>query len=196
MPDRVLQLDSRDNVLIALTDLNQGEQIEFAGKAYALVSSVPAKHKFATQDLAAGADVIMYGVLVGKAAKPISRGERLTTSNVFHQASDFHEQSGQYRWEAPDVSRWKDRTFLGYARPDGQVGTRNYWLVVPLVFCENRNIGVLKQAFEEELGFAAPQIYRRQVAELARLYREGKLDAAVTGSSSGNGSEPQRSRLV
>jgi len=194
MPDRVLQLDARDNVLIALTDLNQGEQIEFAGAAYTLVSSVPAKHKFATQDLASGADVIMYGVLVGKAAKPIGRGERLTTSNVSHQASDFHEQSAQYRWQAPDISRWKGRTFLGYARPDGQAGTRNYWLVVPLVFCENRNIGVLKQAFEEELGFAPPQIYRRQVAELAKLYREGKLDAAGTGRSSGNGSEPQRSR--
>lgn len=195
MPDRVLQLDSRDNVLIALTDLNQGEQIEFAGKTYTLVSSVPAKHKFATQDLAAGDDVIMYGVLVGKAAKPIGRGEKLTTSNVFHQASDFREQSGQYRWEAPDISRWRDRTFLGYARPDGQVGTRNYWLVVPLVFCENRNIGVLKQAFEEELGFAAPQIYRRQVAQLATLYREGKLDVAGTGGSTGNGSEPPRSRV-
>ncbi len=195
MPDRVLQLDARDNVLIALTDLNQGEQIEFAGKTYTLVSSVPAKHKFATQDLAAGAHVIMYGVLVGKAAKPVGRGEKLTTSNVSHQASDFHEQSGQYRWEAPDISRWKDRTFLGYARPDGQVGTRNYWLVVPLVFCENRNIGVLKHAFEEELGFAAPQIYRRQVAELAKLYREGKLADAGTGSPSGNGSEPPRSRV-
>ena len=74
MPDRVLQLDSRDNVLIALTDLSQGEQIEFAGNTYTLVSSVPAKHKFATQDLAAGAAVIMYGVLVGKAAKPIQPG--------------------------------------------------------------------------------------------------------------------------
>jgi altronate hydrolase len=195
MPDRILQLDSRDNVLIALTDLSQGEQIEFAGNSYTLVSSVPAKHKFATEDLAAGADVIMYGVLVGKAAKPISRGERLTTSNVQHQASDFHEQSGQYRWQAPDISRWKERTFAGYARPDGQVGTRNYWLVVPLVFCENRNIGVLKQAFEEELGFAPPQIYRRQVAELAKRYREGKLDVAGDGSASGNGSEPQRSRV-
>ena len=75
MVDRILQLDSRDNVLIALTDLNQGEQIEFSGKNYILVSNVSAKHKFATQDLAMGAEVIMYGVLVGKAAKPISRGK-------------------------------------------------------------------------------------------------------------------------
>ena len=42
------------------------------------------------------------------------------------------------------------------------------------MFCENRNLGVLKQAFEEELGFALPQIYRRQVAEMVRLFREGK----------------------
>src|ERR1700676_3914176 len=195
MAHKVLQLDSKDNVLVALADLKQGEQIEFAGKTYTLVSHVPAKHKCATQDLAIGADVIMYGLLVGRAANPISQGQMLTTSNVQHQASDFHEQSGVYSWQAPDVSRWKDRTFLGYQRPDGQVGTRNYWLVVPLVFCENRNIGVLKQAFEEELGFAAPQIYRRQVAELAKLYREGKLEDAETHSPPGNGPDPQRSRV-
>src|ERR1700694_4032061 len=195
MAHKVLQLDSKDNVLVALADLKQGEQIEFSGKNYTLVSNVPAKHKFATQNLAVGADVIMYGVLVGKAAKPISQGQILTTSNVQHQASDFHEQSGAYSWEAPDVSRWKDRTFLGYQRPDGQVGTRNYWLVVPLVFCENRNIGVLKQAFEEELGFAPPQVYRRQVAEFARLYLEGRAEEIKTQAGKTNGSDPQRSRV-
>src|SRR5713226_6699914 len=195
MQARVLKLDSGDNVLIALTDLNQGQQIEFEGKIYTLVSNVPAKHKFATENLAVGDDVIMYGVLVGAAVKPIQRGERLTTSNLQHRASAFHEQSGEYRWVRPDTSRWQQRTFLGYHRSDGQVGTRNYWLVVPLVFCENRNIGVLKQAFEEELGFAASQVYRRQVAELANLYREGKLDDAAMRGLPGNGSDPQRSRV-
>ncbi|MGA9798913.1 MAG: altronate dehydratase family protein [Terriglobales bacterium] len=195
MAAKVLQLDPKDNVLVALTDLKQGEQIEFSGKSYTLLSNVPAKHKFATQELTVGAEVIMYGVLVGKVRKPVSRGQVLTTSNVQHQASDFHEQSGAYGWEAPDVSRWKDRTFLGYQRLDGQVGTRNYWLVVPLVFCENRNIGVLKQAFEEELGFAAPQIYRRQVAELAKLYRDGKLDSVQPNALPGNGADPTGSRL-
>ena len=79
------------------------------------------------------------------------------------------------------------RTFHGYARSDGQVGTRNYWLVVPLVFCENKNIQVLKQAFEEELGFAAPQVYRQQVAELARDIREGKIGNAVSTEDEGCG---------
>jgi altronate hydrolase len=174
--NKILQLDSKDNVLIALADLRQGELVRFQSQSCIVTSSIPAKHKFATEDLPAGADVIMYGVLVGKASKAIRRGEALSTTNVQHAAATFHEDGTEYRWQAPDVSRWTQRTFLGYQRSDGQVGTRNYWLVVPLVFCENRNIGVLKQAFEEELGFAAPQAYRRHVAELAKLYRDGQLD--------------------
>jgi altronate hydrolase len=172
----VLQLDPRDNVLIALTDLKAGERIEFGGQTYTVPNHVPAKHKFAMRGLGIGDDVTMYGVLVGRAVKPIPAGELLTTSNIQHQAAPFREQLREFHWSPPDVARWNDRTFLGYRRPDGQVGTRNYWLVVPLVFCENKNIQVLKQAFEEELGFATPQLYRRQVAELAKLYREDKAE--------------------
>src|SRR5882762_8394278 len=176
MQNEVLKLDSRDNVVIALTDLRQGQDVRVANTVYHLRSNVPAKQKFATDNLPVGAHVIMYGVLVGKAVKPVGQGELLSTSNVQHQATGFHEKSGEYSWNPPDVSQFRQRTFLGYHRPDGQVGTRNYWLVVPLVFCENKNINILKQAFEEELGFARPKIYRQQGAELVRLYQEGKLD--------------------
>jgi altronate hydrolase len=172
----VLQLDARDNVLIALTDLKAVEPVEFGPQIYTLRTDVPAKHKFAMQDLDTGDEVIMYGVLVGRAVKPIAAGELLTTGNIQHGAAPFHEPSVEYQWAPPDVSRRKHQTFLGYRRSDGQVGTRNYWLVVPLVFCENKNIQVLKQALEEELGFAAPQLYRQQVADLARVYREGGKD--------------------
>lgn len=175
MRSRVLQLDSRDNVLVALANLKRAESVEWNGQQHVLKSDVPAKHKFATADLAPGDGVVMYGVLVGQAVKPIAAGELLTVSNIRHQAASFHQQSELFRWAPPDVSRWSHTTFAGYQRSDGQIGTRNYWLVVPLVFCENKNIQVLKQAFEEEFGFAAPQLYRSQVAELARRYREGNL---------------------
>ena len=175
MRSRVLQLDSRDNVLVALVELKQGESVEGDGRQHVLKSDVRAKHKFATTDLAPGDRIVMYGVLVGQAVKPIAAGELLTLSNIRHQAASFHRQSKPFHWSPPNVLQWSRKTFAGYQRSDGQVGTRNYWLVVPLVFCENKNIQVLKQAFEEELGFAAPQLYRRQVAELAKLYREDKL---------------------
>jgi altronate hydrolase len=174
MLNSVLQLDPRDNVLVALVPLPKGQQIQFSGDTYILLSDIPAKQKFVTRDLGAGDQVIMYGGLVGTASEPIRRGDLLSTRNIRHAASDFHSSTETFRWAPPDVSAWRERTFLGYHRDDGQMGTRNYWLVIPLVFCENRNLAVLKQAFEEELGFALPQVYRRHVAELVRLYREGK----------------------
>lgn len=176
MENAVLKLDPRDNVLVALQNLHQGERVDFADHTYVLSTDVHAKHKFATEDLVAGSDLIMYGVLIGKARQPIRMGEALTPRNIMHEAAAYHEKSGEYKWTPPNVDRWRQRIFLGYHRADGQVGTRNYWLVVPLVFCENRNIDVLKQAFEEELGLAPPKIYRQQVADLVRLYREGAIN--------------------
>ncbi len=158
-------------------------------------SDVAAKHKFAAQDLNIGSDVVMYGVLVGKAVKPVARGELLSTGNVRHQATGFQEKASEYSWSPPDVSKFRQRTFLGYQRSDGQVGTRNYWLVVPLVFCENKNINILKQAFEEELGFAAPQVYRQQVAELASLYRDGQIEKIRSHAFSGLTARPRGSRF-
>lgn len=194
-PARVLRLDGRDNALVALTDLHKGEIVRLHGENYTLLSDVPAKHKFLAQDVAAGGDIIMYGLLVGKAVENLRRGELLTTRNIRHAAAAFHEADvAAPRWVPPDISSWENKRFLGFHRDDGQVGSRNYWLVLPLVFCENRNLGVLKQAFEEELGFAAPQIYRRQVAEMARLYREGKseeLKSVAFGELQRSGGAPK-----
>lgn len=186
---RVLRLASTDNVLVALTDLAKGETVASGDARYVLATDVRAKHKFATVALAPGDDVIMYGVLVGKATMPIAKGEAITTRNLHHEAAPFQEKTQEFQWTPPDISRWRARTFQGYQRADGQIGTRNYWLVVPLVFCENRNISVLKQAFEEELGFAAPQIYRQQVADLVHKYREGRTHQ-IQGHDSVPGDAP------
>ena len=175
MQSRVLKIDPRDNVLIALTELRQGEVVDFSGAKYELISDVPVKHKFVTSDLAQGDPVVMYGVVVGKTTESLRRGQALTTRNLRHDTSAVEEHVPDFHWVCPEVAKWRQRTFSGFLRPDGQIGTRNHWLVVPLVFCENRNITTLKQAFDEELGFAPPPVYRQQVAELAQLYREGKF---------------------
>src|SRR3984893_17490271 len=99
--------------------------------------------------------------------------------NISQDVGPYRDEKKPYEWRPPDVSRRQQRTLLRYHRPDGQVGTRNYWLVLPLVFCENRNLAVLKQAFQEELGFTAPQAYRRHVSELAELYRRGRTAEIV-----------------
>ena len=60
MNTRVLKLDPRDNVLVALSDLVRSETVEWAGSAQVLKSDVPAKHKLATVDLAVGDEIVMY----------------------------------------------------------------------------------------------------------------------------------------
>jgi altronate hydrolase len=171
--EKILRIDPRDNVLVALTGLPAGEPITFAGEQFIPPSDIPAKHKFAIRDLAAGEEVLMYGGVVGLIRQPIPRGGLLSTRNVQHDASGFGPKVGQYAWSAPDVAGWSSRTFDGYHRADGQVGTRNYWLVIPLVFCENRNVEALRDAFEEELGYGRPKLYRQQVRQLIAQHHQG-----------------------
>jgi altronate hydrolase len=178
---KVLQLDPRDNVLIALEDIREGETVTFGGKSWKLATAVPRKHKFVTENRGPGDPVLMYGVLVGRAREAISAGTALSVANLQHDSSTFTATRHPQPWTPPDVSAWSGKEFLGYHRADGQVGTRNYWLVVPLVFCENRNVATLRHAFEEELGYAAPSKYRRQVAQLARLHREGHGSPEIDG---------------
>ena len=172
----VLRISPVDNVAVGLMRLEKGDQVVLDGQSYNIQSRVPAKHKFALRDFNPGDGIVMYGVLVGQATAAIRKGEVLSVLNTKHQSAEFHEKSVSQTWNAPDVSRWKARTFLGYHRADCQVGTRNYWLVIPLVFCENRNIRALQEAFEKELGISPPETYRRHVADLVKLYREGKTD--------------------
>ncbi|MFC5411702.1 UxaA family hydrolase [Larkinella bovis] len=177
MQHKVLKVHPADNVIVALQNFQPGEQIDFEGQTYTLPVGVGIKHKFVTEDLNTGDSVIMYGVLVGKATQPIKRGEPITTFNLKHDSDEYGiEKKQPYSWQPPDVSAWQNRTFMGYHRADGMVGTANYWLVVPLVFCENRNILILKDAFERELGYAQSEIYREQVHELLQLYKAGEVD--------------------
>src|SRR5690242_16866837 len=163
---RLLRVDPGDNLAIALVPLPRGTQVVIDGQTIELATDIPAKHKFVVESRAVGDEVRMYGIIVGKATKPIAKGEVVSTLNVTHATSGFRAKSRSYSWTEPDVTRWRTRTFLGYHRNDGQVGTRNYWLVVPLVFCENRNILAMKEALEEELGFAPPLAYRQFVSKL------------------------------
>ncbi|RFS25127.1 altronate dehydratase [Chitinophaga silvatica] len=190
-----LQIHPDDNVLVALQDLPAGTNISFKGHEIQLKENIAAKHKFLINDVESGAPITMYGVLVGKSNQPIGKGASINTKNVIHDANAFHEKEGAIDWQAPDVSSWKNRTFMGYQRADGQVGTRNYWLVIPLVFCENRNVSVIKTAFEKGLGFAPAEVYNDQVHELVDLYKKGDLEAVRNYQAKELTSTNQRSSI-
>lgn len=183
MPETVLQLDPRDNVLVALATLNLGSKVQLGSASCMVTQTIPAKHKMALVDLEPGDIVYMYGMVVGEVVEAIPRGGLLTTRNIRHRAADYTAARQASAHEVPDASAWVGRTFMGFHRPDGQVGTRNYWIVLPLVFCENRNIENMREALEEELGYgSANGSYRRHVRELIQRHGNGPPGAEVAAA--------------
>lgn len=174
MKQKVMKIHPADNVLVALTDLALQDKVEYNGEEYTLVDRIPAKHKFVIKDMLPGDEIFMYGVLVGKAQTEIPKGGRITTSNVKHASSGFEVGERKTDWHKPDVSKFINRTFNGFHRADGKVGTANYWLIIPMVFCENRNIEVLREALVNELGYGRNQNTKIEVSKLVDLYKEGK----------------------
>ncbi|WDF68820.1 altronate dehydratase family protein [Sphingobacterium oryzagri] len=194
MASRILKIHPKDNVLVALQDLSKGEQIVFEGISYTLQDNIPAKHKFFMQDMAPATEIYMYGVLVGKAQSFIPQGGLMTTDNTKHAADPYAFRPYNYHWEAPDVSRFVDRTFNGYLRSDGRVGTANYWLFIPTVFCENRNLDVIKEALYDELGYSVTGKYRAFTHELLAAYQEGQ-DMANVSADEFSLATPKKNRV-
>ena len=156
------------------TGSKKGETVTFNGEGYVLEDTIGAKHKFFTVDMQPGDKVIMYGVLVGKAQTFIPRGGLMTTANVKHAADPYSYRGVKPDWHAPDVSRFQNRTFNGYHRSDGRVGTANYWLFIPTVFCENRNLDVIREAMHNELGYAVTDKYKRYTHQLVEALQQGE----------------------
>ncbi|MGY6523689.1 MAG: UxaA family hydrolase [Mongoliitalea sp.] len=180
MNHTVLKIHPKDNVLVALSDLSNQEAIEFEGKTIVLKQDIPAKHKFTIAPISTGGKIFMYGVVVGKAMTDLPEGQVITTQNVAHEASSFGKKTEISTWTPPSINRFEGRTFQGYHRKDGQVGTANYWVIIPLVFCENRNVEVIKDAFLEELGFAKQNPFKSLVKQMTDLYKSGDIGGIET----------------
>jgi len=174
MITRILKIHPNDNVLVALQDLAKGETVIHDGHEYTLQDDIQAKHKFFMQDMNVGDHIMMYGVLVGKAQHFILKGGLMDTENTKHASDPFEFRPYHYEWQAPDVSKFEGRTFNGYIRNDGRVGTANYWLFIPTVFCENRNLDVIREALHNELGYAVTDKYKTYAHHLVEAYKNGE----------------------
>lgn len=175
---KMLKVHPKDNVLVALTNLQKGDLIECTNGLICLKDNVKAKHKLVTHDLAIGAEIFMYGVVVGRAKKKILKGEAINTHNITHETEEYFvpEKNIQHDWNPPDTYKFLNHTFLGYHREDGKVGTENNWLVIPLVFCQNRNIEEIKKVMLESLGYLNVHKQTFDIQSLIDAYKYGKSE--------------------
>ncbi|MEJ2058281.1 MAG: UxaA family hydrolase, partial [Desulfofustis sp.] len=175
-----LQIDPDDNLIVALTDLIAGTVVEVAGESVELKEDIQAKHKFSLVGLEPGDLAVMYGVIVGRANQKIDAGTLITTKNLDHTTTEFKESDQPYHWQPPPPYESSPSEFMGYKRPDGKVGTANYWIFVPLVFCSNQELHELKKVLPPALGYAGASRYQHFTEKLVeQIKTTGRADAPV-----------------
>jgi len=178
-----LRIHPADDLIVALRPLKAGDHIQVDGTAHQLREDIGAKHKFAGRDFSEGEQVTMYGVTVGRTLAAISAGSLVHTHNLRHATDAFGGKQQEVKWTAPDASKWRTQSFAGFKRPQGRAGTANYWIVIPLVFCENRNLAFMREALQVELGYRKTGPYQSFARRLADWRKRGaphaELDALL-----------------
>ena len=144
VPDAI-RLNPADNIVIALRDLGSGSTVP--GVAAPLAGPVSRGHKIAARAVAQGENVIRYGQIIGVATRPIAAGEHIHTHNLGMGA---HEQDYAHATEVrPLPAPAEPRTFLGYHRADGGVGTRNYLGILTSVNCSGSVARFIAEGIEK-----------------------------------------------
>ena len=197
-PNKKLIIHPRDNIIVALTNLSKGDIIDLDVGTITLVSDVKAKHKFAVRNLTIGEEVYMYGVVVGKAKNKILQGEVITRQNIIHETEPYMvpKNAASKNWTSPNLTSFSKKHFLGYHREDSRVGTENNWLVIPLVFCQNRNIETLQTTMLKELGYENPSKKSFDISQLVEKYKSGASEEELLEVDlTTNNGHKQRNRI-
>ena len=155
----VLRVHPRDNVLVALRDLQPGETVRLPSDELVVKSVVPRGHKLAAGGIDAGAAVRKYGWPIGLATRDIASGEHVHTHNLA-TALRAHEDYVYTPAAIAALSGPGDsRTFLGYPRRNGRVGTRNEIWVLCTVGCVARTAARIAQLAGEKLKDRVDGVY-------------------------------------
>ena len=168
-----LQIDAADNLAVALSDLPAGHEVSFSGKKFTLRNQVPAKHKFTLRKIKKEEPFVMYGAKVGFAVRDVEAGEALAESHIRPgKSKELNWSANKYHWHGPDSPQYQ-KEWEGYPRENGSFGTRNHWLVIPLVFCENHHVELLRESLQDALGYRSQKKRSFDISELVTAVKSG-----------------------
>ena len=131
-PPRIVRLHSGDNVAVATSSLSPGDELSIKTQAFTSLGAIPAGHKVAVNEISSGDLILKYGNPIGRATRAIRPGDHVHVHNL----ADHHVVSSETTEVTPPVPPAPlRRTFEGYHRPGGAVGTRNYVMILSTVNC-------------------------------------------------------------
>lgn len=160
---RAIQINPADTVAVALQPLAAGEVIDLDGLTIQLTSDIPVGHKFALRNISQGENIIKYGDPIGHAIKNIQQGGLVDHGNVITNLERENQTQPSLTLHPstlnPHPSPFNpQKSFLGFPRPDGQVGIRNDIWVIPTVGCVNGICRQIVQRAQEQLSIFNNQL--------------------------------------
>lgn len=156
--DRMIKIHEKDNVAVALEELQPGEVLTCGTVKVTASQKIPFGHKIALTDLREGERVIKYGHPIGHATTDIHMGEHVHTHDLKTDLGElltyeYHPDEPLLESYAKAMADRSERAkFLGYERPDGRVGIRNEVWIVPTVGCVNMTVKRLEEEAAERFG--------------------------------------------
>jgi altronate hydrolase len=147
--DVAVVLNPQDDVAIAKTALSAGAVLEDEGRELVVRADIPAGHKLARRPVAEGAAVRRYGQVIGFATVAIARGDHVHTQNLSFRALEHAHAVGADVRPVALYSPEAMRSFDGYLRADGRVGTRNYVAILSTVNCSATVSQLVRQRFAD-----------------------------------------------
>jgi altronate hydrolase len=152
MPDEsfdqfALRLHPADEVAVLKRTVKAGTALMSAGLRLTAAATIPAGHKIAVQAVVNGAPVRRYGQIIGFASCDIAAGAHVHTHNLVCRDYERDYTLGMVQWPSPPA---EPRTFQGFPRPGGKVGTRNYIAIISTVNCSASVSKYIKERFHPE----------------------------------------------
>ena len=143
-----VRLRENDDVAAAAKPIPKGKRVQGEGWEVVAREPIALGHKIALKDVVEGMPVRKYGQIIGFASKKIDAGEWVHTHNL---RADLFERDYAFATERPETpARGEQRTFQGFLRPDGRVGTRNYVAVVSTVNCSASTSKYISERFRDQ----------------------------------------------
>lgn len=167
--DVALLLRPDDDVAVATRDVPAGTRLQTSSGTLVVSSAVGAGHKIAVRDVAAGGQVRKYGQSIGRATAPIAAGDHVHGHNLGMDETEREHEFGTARVALP-AATGSPRTFLGYHRQDGRVGTRNYIGVITSVNCSASSAKMIAEQFR---GLTALDAYPNVDGVMALTHQSG-----------------------
>ncbi len=138
-----------DQAAVAMEDIPSGMVLEFQGEIIEIRSLIRKAQRFALCNIREGEFVRQYGYPFGQ-SRGISRGEVITPSNIANILPEANLKDFKEPNETTYLARYMKKTFSGYRRQDGKVGTRNFYLVVPTSMCASETALQAAQQIEQD----------------------------------------------